>query len=58
MSIDFENADFSQFSCGVKQGKSKQYNPWSEMKNKGKMNQKGKTGFKGRTKSFHYKNTK
>ena len=58
MSIDFENADFSQYSCGVKQGKSKQFNPWSEMKNKGKMNQKGKTGFKGRTKSFHYKNTK
>ena len=57
-SIDFENADLSQYSCGVKQGKSKQFNPWNEMKNKGKMNQKGKTGFKGRNKTFHYKNTK
>jgi len=57
-SIDYENADFSQFTCGVKQGKSKQFNPWKESNNKGKMNQKGKTGFKGRNKTFHYKKSK
>ena len=56
--IDFENADFSQYSCGVKQGKSKQFNPWKESTNKGKMNQKGKTGFKGRNKTFHYKKSR
>ena len=56
--IDYENADFSQFTCGVKQGKSKQFNPWKESNNKGKMNQKGKTGFKGRNKTFHYKKSK
>ena len=57
-SIVYENADFSQFTCGVKQGKSKQFNPWKESNNKGKMNQKGKTGFKGRNKTFHYKKSK
>ena len=52
--LDFENADFSQFSSGVKAEKDKQFNPWNGFNKKGKMNQKGKTG-KGNTKSFHYK---
>ena len=55
--LDFENADFSQFSSGVKAEKDKQFNPWNGFNKKGKMNQKGKTG-KGNTKSFHYKKAK
>ena len=55
--IDFDNADFSQYSCGAK-GQNKQFNPWNELSKKGKMNQKGKTGFKGGSKTFHYKKSK
>ena len=55
--IDFDNADFSQYSCGTK-GQTKQFNPWNELGKKGKMNQKGRTGFKGGSKTFHYKKSK
>ena len=53
--IDFENADFSQYSCGVKTEKKSQLNHWNELNKKGKMNQKGKTGFKRASKTSHLK---
>ena len=55
--LDFDNADFSQYSCGAK-GQNKQFNPWNETNKKGRMNQKGKTGFKGGSKTFSYKKSK
>ena len=56
--IDFESADFSQYSCGAKAETSNEFNPWSELNKKRKMNQKGKSSLKGSSKSFHYKKSK